>query len=71
VLLLSLLTLLLVLGLPVVFALVGAGVLALQLQGVVLPWVLLPQRMMQGIASFPLLAVPFFILAAELMNSWE
>ena len=29
----------------------------------------IPQKMMAGMDSFPLLAIPFFILAGELMNS--
>jgi tripartite ATP-independent transporter DctM subunit len=60
-------------------ALMGLGMdmaLALVLTGGGMAWVLgfwdpqlLAQNMVGGIDSFPLLAVPFFILAGELMNS--
>ncbi|MGI9218252.1 MAG: TRAP transporter large permease [Hydrogenophaga sp.] len=59
--------------------LMGIGMnmaLALLLTGAGMAWVmdfwdtqLLAQNMVAGIDSFPLLAVPFFILAGELMNS--
>src|SRR6476620_3571196 len=49
---------------------------ALLLTGAAMAWVmdfwdtqLLAQNMVAGVDSFPLLAVPFFILAGELMNS--
>jgi len=60
-------------------ALMGLGMdmaLALVLTGGGMAWVLgfwdtqlLAQNMVGGVDSFPLLAVPFFILAGELMNS--
>lgn len=60
-------------------ALMGIGMdmaFALVLTGGAMAWVLgfwdtqlLAQNMVGGIDSFPLLAVPFFILAGELMNS--
>ena len=59
--------------------LMGIGLnmaLALVLTGAAMAWALdfwdtqlLAQNMVAGIDSFPLLAVPFFILAGELMNS--
>ena len=59
--------------------LMGIGMnmaLALVLTGAAMAWVLgfwdtqlLAQNLVAGIDSFPLLAVPFFILAGELMNS--
>ena len=59
--------------------LMGVGMnmaFALLLTGAVMAWVmdfwdtqLLAQNMVAGVDSFPLLAVPFFILAGELMNS--
>jgi len=60
---------LLALGMPVVFALlVGPGLsLVLDDQQQYFPALL--SRLYNGIDSFPLLAVPFFILAGELMNS--
>jgi tripartite ATP-independent transporter DctM subunit len=64
-----LLVMLLALGMPVVFALlVGPGLsLLLDDQEQFFPALL--SRLYNGIDSFPLLAVPFFILAGELMNS--
>ncbi len=61
--------LLMALGTPVVFALlIGPGLsLLLDGQGQYFPALL--ARLYNGIDSFPLLAVPFFILAGELMNS--
>jgi len=60
-------------------ALMGVGMnmgLALVLTGAGMAWVLgfwdtqlLAQNLVAGVDSFPLLAVPFFILAGELMNS--
>jgi len=59
--------------------LMGIGMnmaLALVLTGAAMAWVLdfwdtqlLAQNLVAGVDSFPLLAVPFFILAGELMNS--
>jgi len=57
----------LVLGMPVAFTLGVAALLYIWANG--LPLVILPQRMAGGLDSFPLLAVPFFILAANLMNT--
>ena len=59
-------TLLLALGVPVAFAL-GGGTLAAMLVGN-LPLLALPKTMFSGIDVFAMLAVPFFILAAELMT---
>jgi tripartite ATP-independent transporter DctM subunit len=60
---------LLALGMPVVFALlVGPGV-SLVLDDQRPYFAALLSRLYNGIDSFPLLAVPFFILAGELMNS--
>ncbi|MBL6946714.1 MAG: TRAP transporter large permease, partial [Rhodospirillales bacterium] len=54
-------------GLPVFFALVLVAVAYLVLSGD--PGLkFVPQRMIAALDSFPLLAVPFFILAANLMN---
>lgn len=55
------------LGMPVAFAMSIAGIAALlQLEGVSL--LLVPQRTYLSLNSFPLLAVPYFILAGEVMN---
>lgn len=57
---------LLALGLPVAFALGGATMAAIVAGG--LPLIALPKYLFSGIDVFALMAVPFFILAAELMT---
>ena len=57
----------LILGVPVAVALGGASLAYIMVKG--LPDVLLIHRMIGGIDSFPLLAIPFFILAGHLMNT--
>src|SRR6195952_4514513 len=54
-------------GLPVAVAMAGASLVYVLASGSV-PDVVVAQRMIAGIESFPLLAVPFFILAGNLMN---
>jgi tripartite ATP-independent transporter DctM subunit len=54
-------------GVPIAFAMVIAGLAALLVHGSIDPMVAV-QSMFAGIDSFPLLAIPFFILAAELMS---
>jgi len=58
---------LMLIGVPVALAMVGASLLYLLASGSV-PDVVVAQRMIAGVESFPLLAVPFFILAGNLMN---
>lgn len=58
---------LMLLGLPVALAMIGSSLLYLLISGTV-PDLVVAQRMIAGIESFPLLAVPFFILAGNLMN---
>ncbi|MBZ4658517.1 MAG: transporter large permease [Desulfacinum sp.] len=58
----------LALGIPVAFCLALSSLVFLLLSGDI-PLHLIPQRMFTGMDSFPLMAVPFFILAGELMNS--
>src|ERR671912_1686021 len=58
---------LMVLGLPVALSMAVASLLYILATGVV-PDVIVAQRMIAGVESFPLLAVPFFILAGNLMN---
>ncbi len=58
---------LMLLGLPVALAMAGSSLLYILVSGVT-PDVTLAQRMIAGVESFPLLAVPFFILAGNLMN---
>src|SRR6202008_4206155 len=60
-------SLLLALGLPVAFALGGATLAAILVDGS-LPLLALPKYLFSGIDIFALEAVPFFILAAELMT---
>ncbi|MGE5116967.1 MAG: TRAP transporter large permease [Betaproteobacteria bacterium] len=55
-------------GVPVAFVMGGAGLLALVADGN-LSLLSVPQRFFNGINSFPLMAVPFFILAADLMSA--
>jgi tripartite ATP-independent transporter DctM subunit len=55
------------LGLPVAFALLLGALSYLYLSGTV-PLVALAQTMVNGISNFVLLALPFFVLAAVIMN---
>ncbi len=58
----------LVIGVPIAFVM-GLTSLAVLLADGSFPLVVLPQRMFNGLDSFPLMAVPFFILAADLMTA--
>ena len=58
---------LMLLGMPVALAMILASLLYILVTGSV-PNVIVAQRMIAGVESFPLLAVPFFILAGNLMN---
>jgi TRAP-type C4-dicarboxylate transport system permease large subunit len=55
-------------GVPVAIAMAGAALLYIVWTGNLPPFVVI-HRMVSGIDSFPLLAVPFFILAGNLMNN--
>lgn len=66
-LLFGLLLLLLLVGVPVTFALGLASVVTIW-QGGLMPMLILPQEMIRSVNSFPLLAIPFFILAGSLMQ---
>ncbi len=55
-------------GLPVAIAMAGASLAYILWSGNLPPFVVI-HRMISGIDSFPLLAVPFFILAGNLMNN--
>ena len=57
---------LLILGVPIGHALGGATLLLLYAQGI--PGVFLPQTAFNATDSFPLVAVPFFVLAGYLME---
>ncbi|HDZ74851.1 TRAP transporter large permease [Aurantimonas sp. C2-6-R+9] len=70
-LLISLFVLVLVLimvGVPVAIALAGSSAMFILIEGRV-PDVVVIHRMINGVDSFPLLAIPFFILAGNLMNT--
>ena len=55
-------------GVPVAIAMAGSALIYLLIQDSTPPFVVI-HRMVSGIDSFPLLAVPFFILAGNLMNN--
>ncbi len=59
---------LLIIGVPVGIALAGSSMLWVLISGSVPDFVVI-HRMVNGVDSFPLLAIPFFILAGNLMNS--
>jgi len=58
---------LMVVGMPVGFTLIVASVVWMLLTGQGINFA--AQRMVAGLNSFPLLAIPFFILTAQLMNT--
>ena len=66
ILIVSFLTLLFV-GVPVAFSMGLGAAIAVIAQGSV-PWIVIPQRIFVAVDSFPMLAIPLFILAGELMN---
>ncbi|HBQ88952.1 MAG TPA: C4-dicarboxylate ABC transporter [Alcaligenes faecalis] len=66
-LLFSLMFTLFIAGIPIAFALLLCSVLFLLLTGM-RPLIVVPQRVMAGLDSFPLLAVPLFILMGNLME---
>jgi TRAP-type C4-dicarboxylate transport system permease large subunit len=55
-------------GIPVAMAMAGASLVYVMVSGDIPDYVVI-HRMVGGLDSFPLLAVPFFILAGNLMNS--
>ncbi len=55
-------------GLPVFIAMAGSSLIYVMVSGNIPDFVVI-HRMVGGLDSFPLLAVPFFILAGNLMNS--
>src|SRR5215211_7746256 len=59
---------LLVIGTPIAIVLAGSSALWV-FAGSTVPDVVLVHRMVNGVDSFPLLAIPFFIMAGNLMNS--
>lgn len=65
--LVGVLLILLVVGLPVFLALIATSLLHLIVNGPD-PILLIAQRLSNTLDSFPLLAIPLFVLAAEIMN---
>jgi tripartite ATP-independent transporter DctM subunit len=63
----ALFTIFLVIGLPVAFSLMLASIPVFVLTGT-MPTTVAIQKMVTALENFPLLAVPFFILAGNLMN---
>src|SRR3989304_8813133 len=66
--LLGMMLLLFVLSVPVAFAVGLTSLIYMLLSGRV-PLPFLAQRMVSGVDSLPLLAIPFFLLAGELMSA--
>ena len=58
--------LLMVIGLPLALAMMGASLLVILMEGI--PLSVVAQRVVTGVQSFPLLAIPLFTLAGSLMN---
>lgn len=56
------------LGVPIAFALLACGV-ALMIQLGTFDTQILAQNLLEGVNNYPLMAVPFFMLAGELMNA--
>jgi tripartite ATP-independent transporter DctM subunit len=65
--LLAALIVLLLLRIPIALAMTLASMAFLFLTGNT-PMIIVPQRLWGGLESFPLLAIPFFVLAGSLMN---
>ena len=59
---------LLALGVPIAFCIGLASAVAILMVGPSAPWIIVPNSMVNGMDSFPLMAVPFFVLAGDLMN---
>lgn len=57
-----------ILGIPIAIVMGIATLIALFSDGMI-PLEVLPQRMFSGINSFPMMTIPFFILAADLMTA--
>ena len=58
---------LMILGMPVGFSLLASSVIFMVVNG--LPLIMVTQKLMSGVESFPLIAISFFILAGAIMNS--
>lgn len=62
------LAVLVILGMPVAFAIVLSSAAAILSLGADMPLTLIVQRIFTGIDSFPLMCIPFFVLAGEFMS---
>ena len=62
------LALFIVISVPIGFAIALSSLLVLLPDKIMSPW-LLVQRMYSGLTSFPLVAIPLFLLAGLIMNS--
>jgi tripartite ATP-independent transporter DctM subunit len=60
---------LMMMGVPIVFAIGLSAVAGLIYSTSQIPLIFVPSSMFSGMDSFPLMAVPFFILAGELMSA--
>ncbi len=60
----------LVLGMPIVFGIAASSLLALLVYGQI-PLSIMVTKIVGGMDSFPLMAIPFFIAAGEIMNRSE
>jgi tripartite ATP-independent transporter DctM subunit len=67
--LLAVIFVLLVIGVPVAWALAGGALIYFAFLQERVPELVVVHRMVSGVNSFPLLAIPFFILAGALMNA--
>src|SRR5262245_65453453 len=65
----GLLITLILLGVPIAVSMGLAAIVVIWLMGGTDLLIVLPQRMYSATTSFPLLAIPFFILAGNLMNT--
>lgn len=59
---------LLIIGVPIAFVLCGSSILAILVSGDIHSAIVI-QRMFSGCGSFTLLAIPFFVLAGNLMSA--
>ena len=57
---------LLIIGMPIVFAMALSSVAFLLVYGQTIPLTVIPHQMVAGVDNFPLLAIPFFFLAGDL-----
>jgi tripartite ATP-independent transporter DctM subunit len=53
-------------GIPIAFSLGVSSLITIMHEG--LPLIVIPQKLFNGMDSFPLLAIPFFMLSGDLMN---